>query len=1154
MSTTIDSLDIEIKTSAGGAATNIGALVNSLSKLNKNANLTKVCNNLDKLAASLDRVKASSSGLSAIREVAAAVKSLETVSKPAGLNSAINSLKKIPEVVSGLDASTLSEFTTKMQALADALNPLAEKINTVAAGFSKLPSQVSKTVTATNRMAKASKSAASEQTKHNKTLNKFSINLAASIVNIRSAIQAMRSLVNAAKEVIGAAIEWDGIQFRFGRAFGENADEVYEHMQRISQKMKINLQELMQYSSMFGSLLSGFGLDQEKTKVISTGLTELTYDIWAANNDRYKTINDAYEAVRSAITGEIEPIRNAGIALTQASMQEYLDSIGLAHIKVAQLSEAQKAQVRYATMVNAAMNQGIIGTYAREMGTAEGAVRTLSQQLKELAQAIGMLFIPILSAVVPYITAFVRALYNAIEAVANFLHIPFFQVDWDNSTNGVEDVAGALGEAADAAAEFKKYTMGIDELNIITTTTNGASTSDWEGLSNLTTLWDDTVFESASQQVDDLVPKMEKVLKLALLIGSAFAMWKIVPAFITGLNTIKAVLAGIAGNTAAVSALTFMGKEKLAAQVALWAAAVSKVKAAVVAAFGAIVSAGKAVVAFFGGLGATLGVVIGVIAAVASAVYFLYKNWDKVVQTVKEFYELNIAPTFETIKEHLTKVKEALVGVKDAFLNLLPPELREAVERFIEQIGKILRELNLLEFALWLVEGIGGAVVGIIGGGLAGAISALASVIENLVQIFSGAVQIISGNLEFIFARLAGDDEGAKKAWLKMVRGLKEVILGSCGLLTEPLSKFKSAIVSWLDSLLSNTTSWWGDVKRWFAADVLPVFTTAYWANVFSSVKDALGNALDKAKKTASEKWNGIENWFNQTVAPKFASSRWAGIFGKVNDALGAVLDKANVTAADKWGAMLGWFGNNVNPRFKLIVWKGLFGVICEALGIELDTVRATMAARWEAIKTWYEENIAPLFTREYWKSVFSSIPSGLGDALSEAWEAIEEFFSDMKKKISEAMSDSGGLFAASGSAGLTVSYDTDVGKAKTKVYEMLGLEGWPTLSWGAYASGGFPAAGEMFVAREAGPELVGRIGHRNAVANNDQIVDGIAGGVQLANENVVAAIYAMARQVVNAIETNGGDVYMDGEKVSSQITGRQNRSTKMYGKTLQAT
>lgn len=47
------------------------------------------------------------------------------------------------------------------------------------------------------------------------------------------------------------------------------------------------------------------------------------------------------------------------------------------------------------------------------------------------------------------------------------------------------------------------------------------------------------------------------------------------------------------------------------------------------------------------------------------------------------------------------------------------------------------------------------------------------------------------------------------------------------------------------------------------------------------------------------------------------------------------------------------------------------------------------------------------------------------------------------------------------------------------------------------YYNGGFPASGEMFIARENGnPEMVGAIGNRTAVANNDQIVQAVSLGV----------------------------------------------------------
>lgn len=66
-----------------------------------------------------------------------------------------------------------------------------------------------------------------------------------------------------------------------------------------------------------------------------------------------------------------------------------------------------------------------------------------------------------------------------------------------------------------------------------------------------------------------------------------------------------------------------------------------------------------------------------------------------------------------------------------------------------------------------------------------------------------------------------------------------------------------------------------------------------------------------------------------------------------------------------------------------------------------------------------------------------------------------------------------------------------------SKTLSALGLPtSLPKLNVSWYASGGFPSMGEMFIARERGPELVGRIGNKNAVANNEQIISGIASAV----------------------------------------------------------
>lgn len=94
-----------------------------------------------------------------------------------------------------------------------------------------------------------------------------------------------------------------------------------------------------------------------------------------------------------------------------------------------------------------------------------------------------------------------------------------------------------------------------------------------------------------------------------------------------------------------------------------------------------------------------------------------------------------------------------------------------------------------------------------------------------------------------------------------------------------------------------------------------------------------------------------------------------------------------------------------------------------------------------------------------------------------------------------------------------------------------------------AYADGGFPDRGEMFVANENGAEYIGAIGTRTAVANNDQIVKGITYGVASGNDPVVAAIYGMAAQIVSAIEENSGNITI-GDEVIGRAAKRYDRDS----------
>ena len=153
----------------------------------------------------------------------------------------------------------------------------------------------------------------------------------------------------------------------------------------------------------------------------------------------------------------------------------------------------------------------------------------------------------------------------------------------------------------------------------------------------------------------------------------------------------------------------------------------------------------------------------------------------------------------------------------------------------------------------------------------------------------------------------------------------------------------------------------------------------------------------------------------------------------------------------------------------------------------------------------------------------------GLKKGLDNNWKMMSSALSNLPSKISKAIPN---LYKT----GKSVIQNFADGFASVKIKLPHISTTWnkhnlgnlsfstPSFSLNWYAKGGFPDAGEMFVAREHGPEMVGRIGNKNVVANNNQIVDAIRAGVFEA--------------MVNALESFGGDknqntevhVYLEGD------------------------
>ena len=120
----------------------------------------------------------------------------------------------------------------------------------------------------------------------------------------------------------------------------------------------------------------------------------------------------------------------------------------------------------------------------------------------------------------------------------------------------------------------------------------------------------------------------------------------------------------------------------------------------------------------------------------------------------------------------------------------------------------------------------------------------------------------------------------------------------------------------------------------------------------------------------------------------------------------------------------------------------------------------------------------------------------------------------------------------AAGTAAIVLSVNKGIKDAKKSASSDIS-----SISVSGYATGGFPTRGDYFLANENGkPEYVGSIGNRTAVANQNQIVQGISYGVAMANSEQNALLRTQ-NDLLMRILSKGTDVYLNGRKVTDELS-----------------
>lgn len=286
-----------------------------------------------------------------------------------------------------------------------------------------------------------------------------------------------------------------------------------------------------------------------------------------------------------------------------------------------------------------------------------------------------------------------------------------------------------------------------------------------------------------------------------------------------------------------------------------------------------------------------------------------------------------------------------------------------------------------------------------------------------------------------------------------------------------------------------------------------------------------------------------IANWWTTSVAPWFTKEKW----GELGDNVKTSLSEKWNSFSDWWSntAVVSWWNNNVAPWFEKDTW--IDAVDGMKLGIQEKW--DSIVGWWNslAIVSWWSNDVKPWFTKEKWESLADGIKKGIQgkwDDIVDWWDSkpalqrISVAIEDFKAKIQNAWNSFKQWW---NDLGLEFPH-IDTPHFKIDGEFSLAPPRVPKVSIDWYANGGFPGKGQLFVANEVGPEMVGTMDGRTAVANQQEITTGIANAVYPAVYNAVVAAMSEASNNVN-ITLQG-----DADKLFTMVQDKANNYTNMTG------
>lgn len=892
------------------------------------------------------------------------------------------------------------------------------------------------------------------------------------------------------------------------------AKQIASRFQALGTAVNISSQQIAQgtklTNDMFANQKDTLYESTESLADMSLNLTKLSADM-ASFYDVDQT--DVAKSLQSIFTGTIAPMRQYGIDLTQATLKEFALKNGLdADIK--SMTQAEKVMLRYQyVMANTTAAQG---DFAKTADTWANSVRTLKQEFEAWGSIIGKV---IINAFKPFVIALKKAMVYVIQftqTVADALGAIFgwtIEVSGGGIADGMEDIAdstGNIGTSADkansSAKKLKNTLLSIDEIHALNDNTDSSSGG---GSGSGTGAGGESGVSTSLKPVDGLVEKYQSSIKdlyqLGSYIGDAITNslnsidWikvyqgaknfgKGLADFLNGL--ISPELFGAVSKTIANSLNTALYFLNTFGETFDWTD------------FGNSIASG--INNFFSHFNFSLAASAintwshGILTFLTTAIEGV--DWEKVGDSIGTFFsEID----WEQVAWDLLDLAEAIGGaLKDALKGWFEKDPLSAtiVAGFAVMkltgldtviAGKISKKLGgalaaKLGIDLGSKSGIGAAIVG----GLSKAVSTVKTNIGLLFEgLFSGlsfgdafttafgtAATGIVGALSTVGGAILSVVNFVKMlkdgfSWLNeilMVIGVALTTVGAILLGVAALpAVIAGAVVAAVATIVVVIKDHWEEIKSLWNDNVAPWFTKEKWQELGENAKEGIQTKWGEF----TEWWQntGIYNWWNNSVTPWFTKEKWQNLGTNIKEGI-----QTKWNEFTEWWNNTGiykWWNEHVAPWFTKAKWQE-FG----------SNIKEGIKSRWNEFTEWWNNTsfakwwsgVKEKFSKSSWS--FSGIKEGLSSAWDSAVETIKgtwnTFVAWLNKKLT-----------------LNIDTSTTIGKAvKTAL-------GTSTITLGkipTFRAGGFPD-GENGLFYANSNELVGKFSNgKTAVANNDQITDGI--------------------------------------------------------------